>query len=306
MPSVYFIPDDRTVTTEEHETILQAAMRAGIPLTHVCGGNARCTTCRILILDGESTCVSPRNEKEAALAGRLGFEPIIRLACQTQVTGDIRIRRLVLDESDISLTRQTGPGGTSTSVGTEKNLAIMFADLRNFTHFAEKQLPYDVIHFLNRYFYHMRKVIEQNGGHVNNYMGDGLLALFGIDDPATAAEHAVRAGLEMLQAMDDLQPYITQTYGQNLQMGVGIHYGDVVIGSMGDTESEKRMVIGDAVNVASRIESCNKTAGTRLLVSEAVYNQLSDRVTVGKTSTFILKGEEKEFRLYEILSIVNQ
>ncbi|HEY5573933.1 MAG TPA: adenylate/guanylate cyclase domain-containing protein [Anaerolineales bacterium] len=303
MPSIHFIPDDKTVTVEAHETILQSAMRAGIPLTHDCGGKARCTTCRILILDGAMAYVSPRNEKEAVLAGQLGFEPIIRLACQTLVTGDIRIRRLVLDDSDISLTRLAGPGSSTASVGSEKYLAILFADIRNFTHFAEKQLPYDVIHFLNRYFYHMRQVVERNKGYINNYMGDGLLALFGLDDPANAAERAVHAGLEMLREMENLQPYIKQTYGQNLQMGVGIHYGDVVIGNLGNAASERSMVIGDAVNVASRIESCNKIASTRLLVSAAVYDQLGDRVTVGKKSNFTLKGKEDEFQLYEILSL---
>ena len=303
MPTIQFIPDDKTVTVEPGESILQTALRAGIPLANECGGNARCTTCRVMILEGGPGRVSPRNPKEALLAGQLGFEPIIRLACQTQATHDIRVRRLVLDDSDITLTKHRGPGQSSASVGVEKILAILFADIRNFTTFAEKQLPYDVIHFLNRYFYHMRQVVERYNGTINNYMGDGLLALFGMDDPGTAAESAVRAGLEMLREMENLQPYIKQTYGQNLSMGVGIHYGDVVIGNLGGAASEKSMVIGDAVNVASRIESCNKIAGTRLLVSEAVYGQLGDKVRVGKSSTFTLKGEDHEFLLYEILAI---
>ena len=303
MPSIHFIPDDKTVTVEGDETILDAALRAGVPFSHDCGGKARCTTCRVLIMDGEADSVSPRTRSEAMLAQQLGFEPIIRLACQTRVISDIHIRRLVLDESDIALTRVTGTGSSSGSVGTEINLAIMFADIRNFTPFAENQLPYDVIHFLNRYFYHMRLVIERNHGFINNYMGDGLLALFGTDGPGMAAEQAVHAGLEMLQEMEKLQPYIRQTYGQGLQMGIGIHFGDVVIGSLGDADRAKGMVIGDAVNVASRIEDCNKTEQTRLLISAAVYDQIAGKVRIGKTATCTLKGEQKKFQLYEILSL---
>jgi len=277
MPCIHFIPDDISVEINGNETILSAALRAGIPHTHVCGGNARCTTCRIMILDDVEACISPRNEKETLLADRLGFGPIIRLACQTYVKSDVRVRRLVLDNSDIELTKLSKTPGSVTTVGVEKSVTILFADIRNFTAFSEKQLPYDVIHLLNRYFHKMREIIERNHGYINNYMGDGLLALFGVYDPLSATEYGVSAGLEMLQAMDDLQPYIEQTYNQKLQMGVGVHCGEVVIGSIGNSDREKRMVIGDAVNVASRIESCNKSAGTRLLVSEAVYEQLKDK-----------------------------
>ena len=178
----------------------------------------------------------------------------------------------------------------------------MFADIRGFTTFAEKQLPYDVIHVLNRYFYAMRQVIEAHGGYIDNYMGDGLLALFGVHDAeANAAEQAVRAGLGMLQAMDDLQPYLQRTYGQQLQIGVGIHCGEIVIGNIGDAQSDATMVIGDAVNFASRIESANKEVGSRLLISEQTYGELGGRYTVGQTCELTVKGKSGTYRVYEIV-----
>jgi adenylate cyclase len=179
----------------------------------------------------------------------------------------------------------------------------LFADIRDFTSFSEKQLPYDIIHLLKRYFHLMAKVIERNNGYIYNYMGDGLLALFGVDDPETAPLNGTRAGLEMLEAMAEIQPYIRNTYGQDLDIGVGLHCGDVVIGSIGDAEGEKEMVIGDAVNFASRVESANKKAGTRLLISQPVYDCVKANVKTGKEYSTRLKGIQEEQVLYEILNI---
>ena len=106
----------------------------------------------------------------------------------------------------------------------------------------------------------------------------------------------------MLGAMDEIQPYLQSTYKQNLQIGVGIHCGQVVIGTIDDSLSGKKMVIGDAVNFASRIESSNKDAGTRLLVSESVYDNLKHKADIGKTCSFVIKGKSGKHQLYEILS----
>lgn len=303
MASIQFIPDDRKVEIKDGESVLDAALRAQIPLTHVCGGNARCTTCRIMILDDIETCTRPRTDQERLLADQLGFAPMIRLACQTYIRNDTRVRRLVLDDSDVHLTSFPAERDYDLKTGAEKYVAILFADIRNFTEFADKQLPYDVIHMLNRYFHIMREIIERHNGDLNNYMGDGLLALFGLADPTAPAADAVRAAIEMLAAMQDLQPYLQDSYGHELRMGVGIHYGDVVIGSIKSSEGSRNMVIGDAVNVASRIESCNKIAGTSLLVSGMVYDQVKDIVTTGRVSRYPIRGKQEAMQLYEILSL---
>ena len=156
---------------------------------------------------------------------------------------------------------------------------------------------------LNRYFHQMRKIIERNKGNIYNYMGDGLLALFSLEDSPQAMENAVLCGLEMLQAMNEMQPYIQRTYNQNLQIGVGLHFGDVVIGTIDDSLSAKKMVIGDAVNFASRIESANKEAETRLLLSHPLYDHIRSKVEIGKTCEVEVKGKEGLHTLYEVLSI---
>lgn len=303
MPTITYMPDNRCVETEEGETILQTSLRLGIPHTHVCGGNARCSTCRVIILDGLEHCCE-RNSREQALANRLHFSPQIRLACQTSIDGHVTLRRLVLDAEDVELTSQLTPDKTPISAGEEKKIAILFADIRKFTAFSETLPPYDVIHVLNRYFDQMGKVINRNGGYIDNYMGDGLMALFGVDDPHDSTLRAVRAGLGMLEAVEQLRSYLENIYGMSFQIGIGVHYGEVVLGSIGAKDARRMTAIGDAVNFASRIEQANKECQTRLLVSESAYNEIHQQVCVGTEFVdTVLKGKSGSYKLYEIVGL---
>src|SRR5439155_19896091 len=172
VPHLEILPDHCTCDIAADESILAASLRAGIPLTCVCGGHARCSTCRVLILEGEEHCAA-RTAEEGALAQRLALGPAIRLACQTRLSGDVKLRRLVLDDEDIQLTdlthRRGGPlpAAIAGATGEERRMVILFADIRDFTAFAEALPPYDVIHLLNRYFHEMACVIERHGGSGN-------------------------------------------------------------------------------------------------------------------------------------------
>src|SRR5436190_18476813 len=106
MWTITYVIDGRSASIGEHETILRASLRAGIPHAHACGGQARCSTCRVQIVDGLDHC-APRTDKETALAGRLRFAPEVRLACQTTVSGDVKVRRLALDQTDVALVDQS-------------------------------------------------------------------------------------------------------------------------------------------------------------------------------------------------------
>jgi len=112
--------------------------------------------------------------------------------------------------------------------------------------------------------YEVGRAISDNGGRIDNYMGDGLLALFGMDDPNGAARQAVRAGLGMIAAVEHLKPYVEKIYGRSFEIGIGIHYGEVVVGAIGAPDMKRVTVIGDAVNLAARIESATKRCGARL------------------------------------------
>ncbi len=306
MLQIYYLPDERMVEPDDAITILDASLAAGIPHTHVCGGSARCSTCRVMVLEGQDYC-APRTVEEQKLAEQLGFAPNIRLACQTQIIRDGRItlRRLSLDTDDVALFHDQALGGIAPRfMGQEKQLAILFADIRGFTAFSESLLPYDVIYVLNRYFRRMGRVIQQHGGTINAYMGDGLMALFGVEQGDRPVERAVRAALDMLTALEELNPSLEALYHHRLRIGIGIHYGWAVFGSVGDPHSPKVTAIGDAVNLASRIESANKTLGTTFLISEEAYQEVKAQVQVQDCHHVALPGKSGEYALYELNGIV--
>lgn len=307
MPQIHYLPDEQSLSVEESDTILKTSLKHDIPHTHVCGGNARCSTCRVLVLDGLEYC-PPRNPREQAIADRLHFDSVVRLACQTAPTGDVTVRRLVIDREDISLAEeQIGAREGLTTVGQEQELAILFSDIRGFTSFSEHLLPYDVVHVLNRYFHAMGSAVSRYGGQINNYIGDGMLALYFRDAEGSAAFRAVQSGLDMLAIMDKFNGYLERTYGKRLDIGVGIHTGVAVVGTVGAPGDMRTTAIGDAVNFASRIESYNKDAGTRLLISHDTYEPIADRVTVGKTlSDVMVKGKSGGYLLYEVVSAVDK
>lgn len=305
MPYIHYLPDERCIEVDEGEFILEAALHYNIPHTHVCGKLARCSTCRVLVIEGLENC-GERNSAERAISEQLHFAPAIRLACQTQVFDDVTVRRLAIDGEDLNIINDEMKGKVvPNSIDQEKQIAILFADIRGFTTFSEKLLPYDVIYVLNRYFRTMGQVISSHDGMINNYMGDGLMALFGLKNSQEAAEQSVRAALEMIEAMEKFNPHLEMLYQQNLQIGIGIHYGRVVIGEVGSPDNKRVTAIGDAVNLASRIEAANKLFGTTLLISESIYTQVKGQVIVNQSYQVQLPGKSGEYPLYEISGIAS-
>ncbi len=319
MPNVYVLPDQRLVECRPGEPILPAALRTGIPFTHACGGRARCSTCRIVVVEGRQACAS-RNPREQAIANQLGFGPEFRLACQTVVTGDVTIRRLVLDQRDVELTdvrlqpsrrqrrhKRHRDRQRARPIGDELPVAVMFADIRGFTGFAEAVLPYDVIHVLQRQLRNVTSAVDRNGGVVTSYMGDGVMALFGddpSDGPGPASRRAVRAGLEILRHTEASRAGLEELYGRSFDMNAGIHFGTAIVGTLLG-EPATITAIGDTVNMANRIEQANKGFGTRLLVSDAARAQVGDSLVIGRTFSCPLPGKIGEYDLFEVLGLAD-
>jgi adenylate cyclase len=303
MAIIHFRPDRKAVQAKDGQTILQAALKAGIPHTHACGGNAKCSTCRVMITEGIEHCSEP-TWKETRIVKKLGFTPSFRLGCQTKVEGgEVTLRRLVMDPSDVAL---TDARDLSIPIGEERDVTVLFCDIRNFTPLAESLLPYDVIHLLNRFHYDMARAIDAHSGVVTVTMGDGLMALFGSGemavDPALTALQAVRAALDMVRLIDECKPDVDALYGSVYDIGIGIHCGRAIVGYMGK-QSVVPTAIGDCVNVASRIEGANKQVGTRILVSEDLYERVAEFITIGKKAALALKGKTGTFNLYEVTGI---
>jgi adenylate cyclase len=168
----------------------------------------------------------------------------------------------------------------STAGGDTKQVAVMFVDIRGFTAAARMRSPQEVVDRLDAAFAVLVEIIDRNGGIVNKFLGDGFLALFGapFDDPE-AAQRAVTAAREMLAAIE--QHNVGNAWP--LRIGIGIHLGDVVAGSVGSPRRKEYTVIGDTVNFASRIEGLNKEFGSQLLISDAVH-QAVDNADAGAVS----------------------
>jgi class 3 adenylate cyclase/nitrite reductase/ring-hydroxylating ferredoxin subunit len=301
MTTLTCLPEAKSFEARAGETILEATLRAGMPHAHACGGHAKCTTCRIVVLQGLEGC-PPRNGSEQVLAARLRFAPEVRLACQTRPAGDVTYRRLVLDEADGEVASQllrsrSGP------CGEYKKVAVLFSDIRGFTTLAQTLTPYDVMFALNRHFFELSEIVEANGGYIDNFFGDALMALFGVDGDERAPLRSVKAAVEMLAANDRMAPAMQAAYGHAFPIGIGVHYGEAVIGTLGASNRERLTAIGDTVNVASRIESANKEAGTRLLISGELYDLVKDDVVMQDYIRVKLPSVQERMSLYEISGI---
>jgi len=246
-------------------TILDASRLGGVPHASVCGGRGRCSTCRVRIVHGLEA-LPPASEAERRVLARVGAAPDVRLACQTHPARDVTVTPLVPPSTD--------PGGAlapDARQGRERELAVLFADLRGFTRMAEHKLPYDVVFFLNRYFAAVGTAITGAGGVTNQFTGDGVMALFGIDDgPAVGSRQALAAAQAMVEGMARLNAELAGELKAPLRIGIGIHAGPGVVGWMGWGESFYLTAVGDTVHVAARLEQATKDFQAELVVSDDV------------------------------------
>ena len=244
-------------------TVLETLRDHGIPHASVCGGRARCTTCRIQVSRGLES-LAPPNELEAQALARIAATPGMRLACQVRPTADIAITPLCA--ADASAADGYVPGGLE---GAERLITVMFVDLRGSTTLGEAKLPYDVLFILNRFFYEMKQSLEATNGHYSQFTGDGLMALYGLhaSDPASGPADALRGAREMLMRVERLNRQLKDELPHPLAIGIGIHYSEAIVGAMGPPRSQIITAIGDTVNTTARLESLTKEYGCPLIIS---------------------------------------
>ena len=297
---IHYRSDRRVVAVDRPGlTLLDVAVRYKIPHFRECGGHGKCTTCRVRILEGAAN-VSPRTPAEVRMANERGWDELTRLACQARILGPVTIDRLVRTGADVTrLQLEEFPSGE----GKEIPLAILFCDIREFTPLVERNLPYDVVHMLNRFFTSIGEPILLNNGFIYQYVGDAITGLFGVggDAPDRCCLAAVRAGLGMLAALDELNERLRAEFGTEIDIGIGVHFGAAIVGHMGHPSHLQFGLVGDAVNVASRIEAMNRSLGTRFLASEELLARIPDApVATGRRATVHLKGKSQPFPLVEV------
>jgi adenylate cyclase len=258
-------PDGRLVQVAPGFTVLEASRSAGIPHASVCGGRGRCSTCRVRIVRGWQDLPAPSPE-EARVLQRVGAPPSVRLACQLRPRADVAVAPL-LPTSAASSTATT----VEHRPGREQEVAVLFADLRGFTGVAEHKLPYDVVFLLNRYFDVVGRAIEDAGGIANQFTGDGVMALFGVDTgPDDGARQALAAAHRLVTGLANLSRELAHELPAPLRMGIGIHVGHAVVGRMGYGHGVYLTAVGDTVHVASRLEQLTKDYDCEAVITEDV------------------------------------
>ncbi|HWA42569.1 MAG TPA: adenylate/guanylate cyclase domain-containing protein [Hypericibacter adhaerens] len=259
-------PDGRKVMIQSGTTVLEASRIGGIPHASVCGGRGRCSTCRVRILASDEALPEPGPEERRVL-DRVAAEPGVRLACQLRPRANLTVLPM-LPPTASPRDSHARPGYLQ---GHEEEIAILFADLRAFTRFAERKLPYDVVFLLNRYFRAMGTAVEQAGGHLDKFIGDGVMALFGVGgSPEEGCRLALEAARRMAVNLDEVNRVLAHDLPEPLRIGIGIHVGPAIVGEMGYGRATSMTAIGDSVNTASRLEGLTKEFACQLVVSASV------------------------------------
>jgi adenylate cyclase len=224
-------------------SILEASRFARIPHASVCGGRGRCSTCRVRIVRGFES-LPPAKPAEVRVLERIGAPPNVRLACQLRPAADLSIMPLLPANAQA----RDGFAQPSYLAGQERNIAVLFADLRSFTGMAEHKLPYDLVFILNSYFDAVGNAISRCGGIVDKFIGDGVMALFGVEtSPETGCRQALAAAGQIVESVDALSRTLAGELDAPLRIGVGIHSGAAVVGRMGYREAIHVTAIGDTV-----------------------------------------------------------
>jgi adenylate cyclase len=255
-------PDDGIIEAPIGMSVLEVSRMVRRAHMSVCGGRARCTTCRVLIAGAAGELPEP-GELEAAALRRIGAPPDVRLACQLRPEVDVTVQPLLHPSLVTALHHAAGQ-----DFGEEREVTILFVDIRGSTSLAETRLPFDVVFLLNSLFAALAEAVEKSGGYYSNFTGDGLMALFGLDrERAEGAKAALRCALTMFEALDSLNNRLVGELRTPFAIGIGIHTGEAIVGRMGPPKTPILSAIGDSVNTTARLERTTKELGVPLVVT---------------------------------------
>ena len=278
-------------------TLLEISRARGVPHAAICGGRARCSTCRVRI-DASDDVLPASGFAEATTLGAIHAPAGVRLACQLRPLSNLTVTRLVAAAS----AGERIPGAMAADAeGAERHLAVMFLDLKGFTALSERRLPYDVVYLLNRFFRTIGEEIVSEGGWIDKYMGDGLLAVFGREAGLhSGARAALSAARRIDLALDALNAELATEGSSSVGVGIGIHAGPLVVGRVGYAAAAQVTVIGATVNLASRLESLTREKGCQLIVSRALADAAGWPGSGCPTEQVVVKGTRDPVEILKI------
>ena len=257
----------KTVRVPKGLSVLEASLRNNVPHASVCGGRARCSTCRIRIIGDHAVLPEP-SQREAFVLNRVGTaDPSIRLACQLRPSTDLSFFQLFLPHA----VSANAPDSNPTRIGQERYLVSMFVDMRGSTKLAEKRLPFDTVFIVNRFLGAVSQAVLESGGRPNQFVGDGMLALFGLaTNRREACRQALRAAAMIAANVDELNQFLSHDLREPIRFGIGIHGGEVIVGDIGYRDHMVFTALGDAVNVAARLQDMTKQLTCEAVISDEV------------------------------------
>ena len=258
---------DKQVRVPKGLSILEASLRFKVPHASVCGGRARCSTCRVRVVSDRTALPRP-SRREAFVLNRVGAgDPSIRLACQLRPQTDVAVIPVLPAHIGVDFVRNR----RRINIGEERYVVSMFVDMRGSTKLSEERLPFDIVFLINRFVDAASQAVTDAGGQPNQFVGDGVLALFGLDvDRATACRQALRAAALVASNVAYLNHQFATEVRDPIQYGIGIHAGEVIVGDIGFRDHTIFTALGDAVNVAARLQDMTKTLECRAVISQEV------------------------------------
>jgi adenylate cyclase len=257
----------RTVRVPKGLSVLEASLRHNVPHASVCGGRARCSTCRIRIIGDHGALPEP-SQREAYVLGRVGAsDPSIRLACQLRPSCDLSFFQLFLPHAMSADGHESNP----TRIGQERYLVSMFVDMRGSTRLAEKRLPFDTVFIVNRFLGAVSQAVIESGGRPNQFVGDGMRALVGLaTGRRQACRQALKAAALIAANVDELNRFLEHDLPEPLRFGIGINGGEVIVGDIGYRDHMVFTALGDPVNVAARLQDMTKSLVCEAVISDEV------------------------------------
>ena len=259
----------RTVRVPRGLSVLEASLRHHVPHASVCGGRARCSTCRIRII-GDCAALPAPSPREAFVLNRVGAgaDPAIRLACQLRPQSDLAFFQIFVPQAAAN----RSAARLASRSGEERYLVSLFVDMRGSTRLAEHRLPFDTVFIVNRFLAAVSQAVIACGGQPNQFVGDGALALFGLaTPPQVACRQALRAAAMIAANVVELNGFLRDDLRQPIGFGIGIHGGEVIIGDIGYRDHMVFTALGDAVNVAARLQDMTKSLACQAIISEEVF-----------------------------------
>lgn len=281
-------PDGRVATVNLGFSVLEASRAAGIPHVSVCGGRGRCSTCRVRVIQGLEDQPTPEDAELATLT-RIGAPDNVRLACQFRPVHNVTVVP-ILDSDSLGIKKQIG---REEGEGRERRIAVLFCDLRSFTSIAEHKLPFDTVFLLNRYFEMVGEAVEDSGGVIDKFIGDGALAIFGLKSSYTeACRQSLAAAGRISKGIEALNQTFRDELDEPLRIAIGLHAGPAIVGEMGYGQATSLTAVGDTINTASRLEGLAKKHEVQLAVSAELVNRAGVAIEGHERLDISLRGRQ--------------